>query len=310
MSLAHCAFRAITTFATTLALVPAAAAAPLRTATLKIAGSVPGSIVVVDSVRIGRTGNSGTAAFPFLPPGRRIVVVVQPGYAESRHTVSLVAGRPSVVRPARSPIPAGPEALAQRALFLAADGKHAEAIEAFRRAIDARNGAFPSAEVGLVRSLFARKDIDGAATAAEKVARDNPRNLEAQTVLANVIRDRGLYDEAVTAYRKAIALAPDRAPEAHTGLALALEERGDHEGAAAELKLAISQNLDAEPILYQLLGSILDKLDRQVEATAAYERFLVLAPSSALAPAVRSIVEQRRKPDSAEDDVNPYAPRL
>lgn len=277
---------------------------PARKATLRIVGTVAGSFVSVDDVRLGRTDASGSRAFTSLPPGRHVVVVRQPGFADDRRTVVFASGGKSTVTPKRVKLTDEAERARQAAEFLAADGKHAEAVVEFRRAISLRPSGFREAEIGLVRSLLAVKDYDGSATAAEAVAGSNPKSLDAQTVLANVLRDRGLYDEAAEAYRRAIALSPQRSPEAHAGLAILLGERGDLAGAATEYKSAIAQNLDAEPILYQLYGSVLEKLERRTEAVAAYERFLELAPSSPLASAVRSVVEQLKQ----SDDVNPYAP--
>lgn len=275
-----------------------------RRASIRVAGSVAASIVIVDDVRIGRTGESGAGTFSGLPPGRRTVVVRQPGFVDDRRTVVLAAGGTSTVRPKRTKLVDEAELARQSGEFQAADGKHQLATAEFRRAISLRKNGFREAEIGLARSLLAMKDFDASSTVAEAVAAAGPKSLEAQTVLANVLRERGLYDEAADAYRRAIALAPTRAPEAHAGLAILLAERGDLAGAAAEYKSAIDQNLDAEPLLYQLYGSVLERLERRAEAVAAYERFLELAPKSSLASAVRSVVEQLKQPE----DENPYAP--
>jgi tetratricopeptide (TPR) repeat protein len=154
------------------------------------------------------------------------------------------------------------------------------------------------------------KRFEEAATAASEVLEANPKDVEARTVLATAYRERGYYEEAAAEYRKAIASAPGEAHEAHTGLAIVLEELGDTAGAVEELQQGIAQNLDAEPILYQLLGAYLERLDRREEAVAAYSRFLELAPSHSLAPAVRSILDRLRVDETEEEegDVNPYAP--
>ncbi len=277
---------------------------PARKASLRVVGATAASLVFVDDVRIGRTDDSGARTFASLPPGRRTVVVRQPGFADDRRTVVLATGGTSTVRPKRVRLTDESERARQTAEFLAADGKHQLAAVEFQRAISLRPNGFRDAEIGLARALLALKDFDGSSTVAEAVAAANPKNLEAQTVLANVLRERGLYDEAALTYRRAIALSPARAPEAHAGLAILLGERGDLPGAAAEYRSAIDQNLDAEPILYQLYGSVLERLERRTEAVAAYERFLELAPNSSLAAAVRSVVEQLKRPD----DENPYAP--
>lgn len=65
--------------------------------------------------------------------------------------------------------------------------------------------------------------------------------------------------------------------------------------AAAEYRAAISQLSDSEPILYQLLGAVYERMEKYKEAVAAYEKYLQLAPQGNLAPAVRSIIDQLRK---------------
>lgn len=277
---------------------------PARKASLRVTGSVASSIVIVDDVRIGRTGSKGARTFSNLPAGRRTVLVRQPGFADDRRTVLLTAGGTASINPVRRKLGSEAERVRQAAEFLAADGKHELAVAEYRRAIALNPGGFRDAEIGLGRSLLALKDYDAATVAAEAVAAANPRHVESQTVLANVLRERGLYDEAAEVYRRAIALAPGRAPEAHAGLAILLGERGDLAGSATEYAAAIAQNLDAEPILYQLYGSVLERQGRRAEALEAYERFLVLAPDSSLAPAVKSVVDQMKQ----VDDVNPYAP--
>ena len=93
------------------------------------------------------------------------------------------------------------------------------------------------------------------------------------------------------------------------GLARLFEDRGQYEGAAAEYEIAIKQLADSEPVIYQLLGAVYEKLEKYKEALAAYEKYLQLAPNGSLAPAIRSIIDQVRrqaagqelKPDSVLD---------
>jgi Flp pilus assembly protein TadD len=277
---------------------------PARTASLRIAGAMAGSFVLVDGVRLGRTDPSGSRTFANIPPGRRTVVVRQPGSIDDRRVVVFRAGAAASVRPKRLALTVEAERRFRAGEFLAADGKHEPAAVEFRAALEARKGSYRDAEIGLARSLLALKDYEAAANVAEAVATANPKDVESRTVLANILRERGFYDEASDSYRQAIRLAPDRSPEAHAGLAILLGDRGDLPGSAVEYAKAIAQNLDAEPILYQLYGSVLERLERRADAVAAYERFLELAPTSSLAPAVRSVVEQLK----GDEDVNPYAP--
>jgi Flp pilus assembly protein TadD len=291
--------------------VAAGAQGRRRAAVLEIVGATPKAAVVVDGVRVGRTGADGASRIQTLRPGRYTVAVRQTGFADYRQPVTLAAGRSVSVTPKRVPVTDRATLAFQRAAELALDGKHSDAVPLYRDAIAARGGAYPDASIGLARSLLALKSTAEATAAAAAAIDAEPRNAEAHTVLANILRERGLPDDAVAEYRKAVTLASGRMPEAHTGLAILLDEGGKREQAVVEFRKAIEQNLDAEPILYQLLGATLEELERPKEAIAAYEQFLALAPDHSLASAVRSVLERLRAADEKTDegDVNPYAPK-
>jgi tetratricopeptide (TPR) repeat protein len=298
--------------AVAVALASATAQTRQRTATLAIAGAEPRAVVLVDGIRHGRTDASGARTITTLAPGRRAVLVRQPGFADHRQVVTLAAGRTATVRPKKVPLEDEAELAFQRADDLAYSGKSAEAIPLFTQAIEGRGGRYAAAQIGLARAHLALKDTERATAAITALLDAEPRNVEAVTVQANILRERGFYDEAAAAYRRAIALAPKASPEAHTGLAMLLEERGNHAEAVTNFRAAIAQNADAEPILYQLLGASLEQAGDPAGAAKAYERFLDLAPNSSLAPAVRSLLEQVRAAEgeqNAEDegDVNPFA---
>jgi len=290
-----------------------AAAAPRKNAVLVVSGAEPRAFVSVDGIRVGRADANGSRRVESFGPGRRTVVVRQLGYRDFTKPVLLVAGGSVTVKPTRVKLTDAAELAFQKAEDLAADGKHAEAVPLFNEAITARNGEYAAARIGLARSLLARKNLDEAAEALAPLLTGKTPNREARTVSANVLRERGFYDEAAAEYRRAIAMAPDRSPEAHAGLAITLDERGDPTQAALEFKKAIAQNGDAEPLLYQLRGGVLEKLDRKREALADYERFLKLAPTSPLASAVASVVDRLKgevgstDTPTDEDDVNPYS---
>lgn len=282
-----------------------------RAAVLEIVGANPKAAIVVDGVRVGRTGADGSRRIETLRPGRYTVVVRQTGFADHRQPVTLAAGRSISVTPKRVPV-TDPVTLAfQRAEELALDGKHRDAAPLYREAIAAKGGRHTGAGIGLARSLLALKSTDEATAAIAAVIAAEPRSAEAHAVRANILRERGLAEDAVAEYREAVRLAAGRTPEAHTGLAILLDEGGQREQAVAEFRKAIEQNHDAEPILYQLLGSTLEELERPKEAVAAYEQFLALAPEHSLASAVRSVLERLKAATTDEDegDVNPYAPK-
>ena len=294
-----------------VALVAAGAVgqAKRRAPILKIVGAEPRAVVRVGNVGHGRADESGSRTIETLSPGKYTVTVRQLGFVDSVHVVALSAGATATVKPKKVPLGDEAELARQRGDDLALDGKRQEAIAQYRAAIDARNGRFVEAQIGLARAYLALKQLEDATQAIGAALKAEPRSVEAHTVAANILRDGGLTEEAEAEYRKAIEIAPNQTPEAHTGLAIVLDDRGQTAEAVAEFRKGIDQNQDVEPILYQLLGSALERLGQREEATSVYERFLALAPDHALAPAVRSIVEQLRLELDASDDVNPYAPR-
>jgi tetratricopeptide (TPR) repeat protein len=102
-------------------------------------------------------------------------------------------------------------------------------------------------------------------------------------------------DSALASYRRALREAGGFQPEALTGMGIVYEDKGRYEEAADAFRKAITQLSDTEPILYELLARNLEKLERWKEAVAAYEKYLELAPNGAHASAINSIIDQLRK---------------
>lgn len=295
-----------------LAGAAAAAQPPRRAAVLVVTGAVPGAIVAIDGIRFGRTDANGTRRIETAGPGRHSVRIRQVGFRDDVQPAVLVAGATVKIRAKQVPATDKAELAFLNADNLAFDGKHTEAVALYKDAIAARNGKYVLAQIGLARSLLALKELDDAAEAVAAVIASDPANAEARTVSANILRERGFYDEAAAEYRKAIALSRTRVPEAHTGLAISLGDQGSLAPSAAEFTKAIAQNLDAEPLLYQLRGNVYERLQRPAQALADYMRFLALAPTHPLAPAVQSVVERLKAETNApadDTDVNPYAPK-
>ncbi len=89
--------------------------------------------------------------------------------------------------------------------------------------------------------------------------------------------------------------AHDFSPEAHTGIALTEQELNRAEDAIRHFHLAAAQSNDTEPVIYFLLGGLLERERRTKEAIEAYENYLRLEPSGRNAAAVRSVLKQLRQ---------------
>lgn len=272
---------------------PATASTSTRSLTIRTEAD---AIIWVDEVRRGVTNEDGLLKIEKVSPGRHALRVRASGFRE-RSVVILPAQRGQIeVRLARTNDEA--ELLFQQAETAREKGRDDEArrgaAELYRRAIKLRP-AFPAAHVGLARILLDLSDYKAALGEIDEARRDRPVYPEASAVEGRIYRYAAFWDDAIASFRRAIREARGFQPEAHTGLALLLEEKGMNEEAAAEFHTAILQLSDSEPVIYQLLGAIYEKMEKYKEAVSAYEKYLELAPEGNLAPAVRSVIDQLRR---------------
>ncbi len=256
----------------------------------------PGAIIWVDNLRYGAAPASGQLTIRNLSAGAHTVRTRLKGKRELARRINLAANTQQSIQ-IIPPIPADkPELHFQTAEELRERGKHADAIKEYRQAIKLRSGGYPSARIGLARSLMATEGYDDAVAEARRALREKPGAFpEAHTVIANTKRTQGFYDEAIASYRAALNQARDNSPEAHTGIALAFQDRSRAEDAIKHFRAAIAQANDTEPIIYFLLGSALERERRDAEAVEAYEKYLQLEPRSSQAAAVRSVLRQLKR---------------
>lgn len=263
------------------------------------------AIVWLDEVRRGVTNTEGLLRIEKVAAGRHVLRVRANGFKE-RSLALLPTQRGEIeVRLVRTTDEAEltfQQAEAAREKAKDDDARRA-AAELYRRAIELRP-AFPAAHLGLARILLDLSDFKTALGEIDEARRDRPVYPEASAVEGRIYRYAAFWDNAIASFRRAIREARGFQPEAHTGLALLLEEKGMNEEAAAEFRTAILQLSDSEPVIYQLLGAIYEKMEKYKEAVEAYEKYLQLAPEGNLATAVRSIIDQLRR-QAAEQSTQP-----
>ncbi|MGB3559429.1 MAG: tetratricopeptide repeat protein, partial [Geitlerinemataceae cyanobacterium] len=90
---------------------------------------------------------------------------------------------------------------------------------------------------------------------------------------------QGLFDEAIVAYQKAIAVQPEEAT-IHSLLGQAFGKKGDIERAIESYQRAIELSPELPVWVYLNLGDGLIQLDRVDEAICAYEKALALEPEN------------------------------
>jgi tetratricopeptide (TPR) repeat protein len=179
------------------------------------------------------------------------------------------------------------------------DASRESAADLYREAL--KNGPNAAAHVGLARVLLDLNKFKEARAEIDAARRVRPVYPEASAVEGRIYREEAFDDEAIRSFRRAIREAGGFQPEAHVGLARVLEDKGDFAAAIVELRKALDQLSDSEPVIYQMLGAAYEKLNKPKEAIAAYEKYLELAPNGSYAAALRSILNQLKREAAGEE---------
>jgi adenylate cyclase len=160
-------------------------------------------------------------------------------------------------------------------LLLAAPRRlYDQAVEAYGRAIELRP-FYAEAHVGLGDARAAKGDIDGAVAAYQKALTFNAVNPRVHLSLGKIyFNEKGLYYEAVSAFKKAIDLDPD-AVEARMGLGEVYEDKGLYKEAIEEYNRVIELDAKHTGALYNIALAY-EKVDTR-EAIVQWERYIALA---------------------------------
>lgn len=262
----------------------------------------PKAVVWLDEVRRGVTDDLGRLELAKVSAGRHTLRVRATGFSE-RALAVLPSERGTVTVKLTQTTDEG-ELLFQQAEEAREKARDDEArraaVELYRRALEKRP-RLAAAHVGLARLLSDLNDYGAALDEIDEARKIRPIYPEASAVEGRILRADADNPGAMAAFRRAIREARGFQPEAHTGLALLLEENGLDEEAAKELRTALVQLSETEPVVYQLLGALYEKMERYKEAVEAYEKYLELAPEGSLAPAVRSVIEQLRRQAAGQE---------
>jgi tetratricopeptide (TPR) repeat protein len=159
---------------------------------------------------------------------------------------------------------------------LSIEGRHAEAIEQYRRAIADRPD-FEPPYANLGGELLDAGRIDEASVVLKEALRINPEMELAQSNLGSVYKRRGDYGQARELLVKAVGHKPDDA-FAHSDLCFVLAKIGSADEAIAHCREAIR----LRPRLgeaYVNLARILADQGNKAAAAEEYERLLAILPS-------------------------------
>lgn len=137
-------------------------------------------------------------------------------------------------------------------------------------------------------SAYTGNDFIAAEALCNAIVAADPNCFEAFYLLAVMQSQRGLYDEALANYDKALLLRP-RFAEAHDNRGLLLQEMRRHAEALASYETAVTLAPESASAWFNR-GNTLRSLGRFEEALASYRRALALAPGDARAHHNRGVV--------------------
>jgi tetratricopeptide (TPR) repeat protein len=149
-----------------------------------------------------------------------------------------------------------------------------QAIDAYQKALALRPH-YAEAQVGLGDAKAAKGDHEGAIGHYQKALGVDPLNARVHFSLGKIYYgEKGLYYEAVQAYKKAIELDPYFL-DARMGLGEIYEEKGLYKDAIAEYKKVVEADAKHTGAHYNLALAY-EKVDVK-EAVDAWERYIALA---------------------------------
>jgi tetratricopeptide (TPR) repeat protein len=270
----------------------------------------PDARVWISGVLYGTTDANGRIEIKSVYPGRRVIRVLAPGFAEVNKPL-LPTQRGEIKMPL---VETRDEAeLAYQEGERQATLDRAKAEAAYRKAI-AANPKYVAAHLGLLRTLAEGRSYDKALAALAELRKVSPRNAEATAIEGRIHKELGDEEKAVATFKRAITEGGGFQPEAYAGLGLLYKDRAEglveseqqqtaaYTEAAKNLMTAVKQ-LSGAPdaaVIYQLVGMVYEEQKRFKEAIALYEDFLKTFPESPEAEAVRSFIVQIKKEMSRE----------
>ena len=127
------------------------------------------------------------------------------------------------------------------ALYPKADG-------AFDRSLSLRPGDNVAALAGRAALANARHDFAGGLRFADAAAAGDRPNPQVSAIRGDALVELGRYDEAFTAYQRAVQLAPGLA--SYTRAAYALDLQGDVAGATRSLELAVGEAFTPQDLAF------------------------------------------------------------
>ncbi|MBP0483766.1 tetratricopeptide repeat protein [Sagittula salina] len=161
-------------------------------------------------------------------------------------------------------------------------GQFAMAEAAFEQ-VPETDPSWHAAVMGEAEALRDRGDIDGAILLLENLAAQRPDLAVAQTTLGDLYRQQERYEDAVTAYSRALELfaeETDRQWFLFYARAIAFERQNKWSEAEADFRKALELNPEQPQVLNYLGYSLVEQQVKLDEALSMIERAVAARPNS------------------------------
>ena len=162
--------------------------------------------------------------------------------------------------------------------LLFAEGRFSDSLDAYRNALKtAPADATRRPRMGVIASALRVAEFGLARVEAEKLHQSDPKGPDATALYADALWSSGLFQEAESGYRDALAVAPELARGRH-GMARSLAARSHLEEALGEAQAALRLSpRDLE--IHHTVGTIFERMHKYEEAAAAFSNYVNLLPN-------------------------------
>ena len=191
---------------------------------------------------------------------------------------TLVAAASYVIKADTTPAPTASEVQLQLANIFSEQGGYAEALQAYRLALEKAGAAqVRRARIGVIQMALRTAEFDLARQEAERLLEAEPASAEAQALAGDALWASGHFEQAEAQYREALTSDPDLARARH-GVAKSYAARTRLQEALVEAQEALRRSpRDME--IHHTVGMIYERMHRFEEAAGAYTNYTNLLPN-------------------------------
>jgi Flp pilus assembly protein TadD/predicted aspartyl protease len=203
---------------------------------------------------------------------------MQFGFRRTSVVTALIAAASLAIHADGTPQSQAADIQLQLGSLLYSEGRYNEALEAYQNALKTSDSdTLRHAHAGVITSALRVAEFDLARNEAEALVKLAPRDADGVSLYGDALWASGLFEEAETRYRDALALTPEL-PRGLHGVARSLlaQSRLDDAMNQAQAALRLSPR-DME--IHHTVGAIYERMHKFEEAAAAYGNYVNLLPN-------------------------------